>query len=63
MIDKIEELQSNITKVRARGGGGDWAEDWARGYELVLNNMNWRNGIKLIIHIYDDGVHGEQLNW
>ena len=62
LTNKIEkELQSNISKVRAYGGGGDLAEDWAGGYELALNKMNWRNGIKLIIHICDDGAHGEQF--
>ena len=61
LTDKIEELQSNISKVKATGGGGDGAEDWAGGYELALNNMKWRNGIKLIIHICDDGAHGTQF--
>ena len=61
LTDKIEELQYNISNVRARGGGGDGAEDWAGGYELALKKMNWRNGIKLILHICDDGAHGEQF--
>ena len=28
---------------------------------MALKNMKWREGIKLIIHICDDGAHGEQF--
>ena len=28
---------------------------------MALNNMNWRKGIKLIIHIEDDGADGEEF--
>ena len=50
-----------MKKVEVNGGGGDGAEDWAGGYEMSLKNMKWREGIKLIIHICDDGAHGEQF--
>ena len=61
LTNDIKKLEKEISNVRPSGGGGDGAEDWAGGYELALNNMNWRNGIKLIIHICDDGAHGEQF--
>ena len=57
----IKDLEEKISRVTTKGGGGDGAEDWAGGYELALKNMKWRNGIKLIIHICDDGAHGEQF--
>lgn len=31
-------------------GDGDIPEDWIGVYIIALNNMNWRNGNKLIIH-------------
>ena len=61
LTSDIKDLENKISKVNVTGGGGDGAEDWAGGYELALNNMNWRKGIKLIIHICDDGAHGEQF--
>ena len=39
-------------------GGGDTPEDWAGGYNIALQNKSWRNGNRLIIHIADAGVHG-----
>ena len=61
LTSNVEDLEKKISNVEPWGGGGDGAEDWAGGYELALNNMNWRKGIKLIIHICDDGAHGEQF--
>jgi len=61
LTSDIKDLEKKISKVNVAGGGGDGAEDWAGGYELALKNMNWRKGIKLIIHICDDGAHGEQF--
>jgi hypothetical protein len=57
----MEDLKNKISTIRAYGGGGDGAEDWVGGYELALNKMDWRKGIKLIIHIADDGAHGEEF--
>ena len=61
LTNDMEDLKNKISTIRAYGGGGDGAEDWVGGYELTLNNMNWRKGIKLIIHIADDGAHGEEF--
>ena len=61
MTSDIKNLENKISKVYVSGGGGDGAEDWTGGYVLALNNMNWRKGIKLIIHICDDDDHGQQF--
>ena len=66
-IDKNEfyDLNSNIIDFQnfvntiIAEGGGDLAEDWVGGYNLVLNKINWREGNKLIIHIADAGAHGK----
>ena len=31
--------------------------------EIVLNNLQWRNGIKLIIHIADAQPHGSPIDY
>ena len=59
--DNMKDLQEKIGKVKATGGG-DMPEDWVGRYEIALNNMKQReNGIKLIIHIADAGVHGTRF--
>ena len=59
--DDMEGLKEKISKVEAYGGG-DGAEDWVGGYDIALNKMKWRNGIKLIIHIADAGAHGKEFS-
>ena len=59
--DDMEGLKEKISKVKAYGGG-DGPEDWVVGYDLALNKMKWRNGIKLIIHIADAGAHGKEFS-
>ena len=61
LTNDMEYLRNKISNIRPYGGGGDGAEDWVGGYELALNKMDWRKGIKLIIHIADDGAHGEEF--
>ena len=61
LTDDMKNLKNNISSVRAYGGG-DGPEDWVGGYEIALNKMNWRKGIKLIIHIADAGAHGEEFS-
>ena len=41
-------------------GGGDGPEDWVGGFDLALDNMAWRNGTRLIIHIADAPAHGSE---
>ena len=61
LTDNMTSLKNNISTVQA-DGGRDIPEDWVGGYEIALNKMNWRKGIKLIIHIADAGAHGEEFS-
>ena len=61
LTNNMEELKKNISTVKAYGGG-DIPEDWVEGYHLALNNIKWRNGINLIIHIADAGAHGKEFS-
>lgn len=38
--------------------GIDKIEDWVGGYNIALNNINWRKGVRCIIHIAGAGAHG-----
>ena len=48
----------NFVKRMSASGGGDTPEDWVGGYNIALNNISWRSGNRLIIHIADAGAHG-----
>lgn len=56
LTDNVLNLKNQIQKVNANGGG-DGPEDWVGAYRLSLS-MNWRNGIRLIIHMADAPAHG-----
>jgi hypothetical protein len=58
LTNNIERLQSQIGSVSANGGGGDGPEDWVGAYRIAINNINWRNGYRLIIHMADAPAHG-----
>ena len=57
------ELRSFVSTIDAHGGEGDGPEDWVSAYNIVLNNLKWRNGIKLIIHIADAQPHGSPSDY
>ena len=59
--DDVPSLKSFISKMEAYGGG-DLAEDWAGGYDLAVNKIKWRNGLRLIIHICDADAHGRDYS-
>ena len=61
LTSDMYDLQSFVQDI-IPVGGGDTPEDWVGGYNLALNNMNWRNGNKLIIHIADAGAHGNDYS-
>ena len=61
LTDDMEDLKNKIATIKAYGGG-DIPEDWVEGYKIALNKMNWRKGIKLIIHIADAGAHGKEFS-
>lgn len=52
-------LKSELSSERA-SGGGDGPEDWVGGYEMALDNIAWRSGTRLIIHIADAPAHGSE---
>ena len=62
LTNNMEELKKNISTIKPQGGGGDGPEDWVAGYELALHKIKWRDGDRLIIHIADEGGHGEEFS-
>jgi len=50
----------NFVKGMGAYGGKDTPEDWVGGYNIAINNMSWRSGNRLIIHIADAGAHGTE---
>ena len=60
LTDQVNTLPGKIKKIRAYGGG-DLPEDWVGGYKLVNEKINWRNGVKVIIHLADAGAHGKEF--
>jgi len=61
-LDDINNVKKNIEFVKAYGGG-DEPEDWVGAFKIALdtNIINWRKGIKLIIHIADAPAHGDEF--
>ena len=57
LTNDVDSLKYFISCLKSYGGG-DTAEDWVGGYDMAINQINWRNGIKLIIHICDADGHG-----
>jgi hypothetical protein len=55
----VLRLQNQIADEQANGGG-DGPEDWVGAFDLALNNISWRNGTRLIIHIADASAHGNE---
>ena len=60
LTDDIISFQETIKNINVLDGG-DEAEDWVGAYSIAINNINWRNGIKIIIHITDAGAHGKMF--
>ena len=60
LTDQVNTLPEQIKKIKAYGGG-DLPEDWVGAYKLVNEKINWRNGIKVIIHLADAGAHGKEF--
>ena len=60
LTDQVNTLPEQIKKIKANGGG-DLPEDWVGAYKLVNEKINWRNGIKVIIHLADAGAHGKEF--
>ena len=60
LTNNMKNLQDYISTIKTQGGFG-YGGDWVAGYKLALNNIKWREGTKLIIHIADDGAHGDEF--
>ena len=58
LTDNVDTITQKIGKIEAYGGG-DYPEDWVGAYKLANEKITWRDGIKLIIHLADDGAHGK----
>ena len=63
LTDDMDNFQREVGKIIANGGGDD-LEDWVAGYSLALSlyKNDPREGYKLIIHIADDGAHGDKYS-
>ena len=59
LTNDVNILKSQIASESA-DGGGDEPEDWVGAYDQALNNIAWRNGTRLIIHIADSPAHGSE---
>ena len=57
----MDELKNKISTVRAYGGW-DTPEDWVWGYKTAIEDIAWREGTRLIIHIKDAGAHGTEFS-
>ena len=58
LTDDVDSITEKLGEIEAYGGG-DYPEDWAGAYKLANEKISWRDGIKLIIHLADDGAHGK----
>ena len=58
LTDNVNSLPEKIGKIVAKGGG-DMPEDWAGAYKKVNEEVEWRNGNKVIFHLADAGAHGK----
>ena len=56
-----KQFKTDLDKICLQSGD-DTAEDWVSGFKIALENLNWRNGTKLIFHIADAPHHGKRFN-
>jgi len=61
LTSDINEFKNYVTQIGLLSGG-DGPEDWAGGYEICANQMNWENGTRIIIHIADAPAHSTLYN-
>nr|CAG8463537.1 6914_t:CDS:2 [Entrophospora candida] len=55
-----EVFKANLATVAATGGG-DGPEDVLGGLDAALNQMTWRNGTRVLLHIGDYPPHGRRF--
>ena len=61
LTSDINSFKNYVDKITLLGGG-DGPEDWAGGYKICVNKMNWKNGIRIIIHIAYAPAHSRLYN-
>ena len=63
-IDLTDDINvfNSFTSTMRPDGGADEPEDWVGAYNIALNNMSWRKGVRCIIHIADAGAHGTKYS-
>jgi hypothetical protein len=59
LTNDVNILKSQLASESATGGG-DGPEDWVGAYDMACDNIAWRNGTRLIIHIADAPAHGSE---
>ena len=59
LTNHVNTLPEKISKIRATGG--DLPEDCVCSYKLANEKINWRNGLKVIIHLTDAEHMGKNL--
>ena len=60
LTDNVNALPDRIKKI-VPTGGGDLPEDWVGAYKKANEEISWRNGNKVIIHLADAGAHGKEF--
>ena len=61
LTKNMEEIKNFCNNWKIQGGG-DEAEDWAGGYSIVLNQIKWRDGKKIVVYICDAPAHGAKFS-
>ena len=60
LTDDVNSLPDKIKRIIARGGG-DLPEDWVGAYKKANEEISWRNGNKVIIHLADAGSSWKRI--
>ena len=60
LTDNVNSLPEKIENIKPMGGG-DLPEDWVGAYKKANEEISWRSGKKVIIHLADAGAHGKEF--
>lgn len=59
LTENPSRIQSMFHVMRKTDGGGDGAEDWASGYQCLLDRIHWNeDATKIVIHVSTSPGHG-----
>ncbi|CAI2200173.1 9138_t:CDS:1, partial [Funneliformis geosporum] len=58
--NSYEDFESDLSSISAMGGG-DIPEDVLGGLDAAVNQMTWRNKIRVIFHVGDAPPHGRRF--